>query len=211
MKRTVLAMSGGVDSSLAAHLLQRDGWEVVGVALALWGAKKSPSEGRAAPLAEDARSVCRMLGVEHRLVDCRNEFRQRVIEPFCEEYLSGRTPNPCVRGNRLRKFRALPDIADDLDADAVATGHYAIVERTLTGRIVDSAGRCLGRHRGIHLFALGQRRKLGIAAGEPLRSKSEVRVIFHSPESAITPGQVAVFYQGDVVLGSRTIDRVVTD
>jgi len=351
-------MSGGVDSSVAAHLLQEDGWKVIGVTFEMGTTPETaPADSGRASGPQDALNVCRKLGIPHHTIDCRDEFRKRVVEPFCDEYFRGRTPNPCVRCNPMIKFAQLIRTADDLGAEAVSTGHYAIVElgglsaggrvllrkspyapkeqsyvlhqlrqeqlarcrfplgtwekpkvrslaaelgfrthnrpdsqeicfipdndygaflarftpqRIRPGRIVDTSGKYLGRHRGIHLFTLGQRRRLGVAVGEPryvvriesdtatvvigpkdqtfrsgfivrevnwialenpttpleaevkirythrpaaariepLPAERAARVTFHSPESAITPGQAAVFYRDDLVLGGGTIDEV---
>ena len=362
MSRIVVAMSGGVDSSVAACLLRREGWEVIGITLDLWQSES----GNCLP-AEDAERVCRKLDIPHYVLECRSEFKRIIIDEFCEEYFRGRTPNPCVRCNPRIKFKQLLEFARKLDAEAVATGHYVRVEqpkelpitngrlpignsryllrkgrdlskdqsyvlygltqdqlarcrfplgewektkvralarelgfanhdrpdsqeacfvpeddygaflaeiapeRIRPGKIVDTSGKFLGRHRGIHLFTLGQRRKLGVAVGEPryvvriepetatvvvgsreetLRSnftlrdvnwiafdhppertitamlkirythcaaparveaipnEHAARVAFESPESAITPGQAAVFYHDDLLLGGGTIDAV---
>ena len=354
MKRIVLAMSGGVDSSVSAYLLQREGWEVTGVTLDLWrgtGGADDAAEVPCLPAAEDARQVCEELGIAHRVIDCRDEFRRAIIQEFCEEYFRGRTPNPCIRCNPHIKFKCLVAYARRIGADAIATGHYAIVEhrargrflirkgkdpakeqsyvlhglsqaqlalcrfplgtwekrsvralarelglqthnkpdsqevcfvpgddygrfienvlpgRARPGRIMDTSGRQLGRHSGVHLFTIGQRRGLGIAVGEPryvvdinpetatvvvasreetYRSRFLVRginwialeapaepfhaqvkirythdpaparvepsdegraatVTFEKPQHAITPGQAAVFYDEDLVLGGGTI------
>ena len=360
MGRIILAMSGGVDSSVAAHFLLHEGWEVIGVTFDLWveDSTSAPAGGPCCSTAvEDARRVCETLGIAHRTLDCRDEFRRTVVDEFCDAYFRGKTPNPCVRCNPRVKFRSLLEIMRDLSADAVATGHYARVkkepeanggrfllrkgmdrrkeqsyvlsgltqdqlahcvfplggwektkvravardlhlqthdmpesqeicflpggdygaflsrfapERVRPGRIVDTSGKFLGRHRGIHHFTIGQRRKLGFAVGapryvvridpdaatvvvgskeetfhpsftvrdvnwiafeappatldaavkirythepapariEPIPGERAARVTFCSAESAVTPGQAAVFYHDDLVLGGGTIDAV---
>lgn len=119
--RVILAMSGGVDSSAAACLLQREGWEVAGVTFDLW-----PEVAQEA--IEDARHVAGQLGIAHTVLSLRDEFLREVVEPFCRDYFDGRTPNPCVRCNPRIKFDALLRLAGESGADAVATGHYARVE-----------------------------------------------------------------------------------
>lgn len=121
-QRIVVAMSGGVDSTVTAALLQEQGHEVIGLTMRIWD---HPSVvGDAEPMA-DARRMAERLGIAWHLMDVREAFRQRVVQPFCEEYFSGQTPNPCVLCNRLFKFRLLLDEADRLGGDALATGHYA--------------------------------------------------------------------------------------
>jgi tRNA-specific 2-thiouridylase len=130
MKRVAVAMSGGIDSSVAALLLRDQGLEVVGVTMHL-GA--SPVEGGEAkgctPLAvEDAGRVCRVLGIGHQVIDFAAELEQKVIRPFVEEYRRGRTPNPCVACNRSIKFGSLLAMVLSLGFEGLATGHYAAIE-----------------------------------------------------------------------------------
>ncbi len=126
-------MSGGVDSSVAAALLVEQGYEVVGLTMQLWP-KASPEE--ACPgtpgccgldALDDARRVAQALGIRHYVVDMRDAFQRLVIEPFCESYLAGTTPNPCLRCNTFLKFGDLLRRAEELGATHLATGHYARV------------------------------------------------------------------------------------
>lgn len=125
-ERIVVAMSGGVDSSVAAALLQEQGKEVIGITMNL-----GDSESRCCSLddKEDARRVAEKLGISFYVANYKEMFRQQVIEPFADEYLAGRTPIPCVICNRLFKFRYLLERAQALGADAVATGHYVRLDR----------------------------------------------------------------------------------
>ncbi len=124
--RIAVGMSGGVDSSVAAMLLQQEGHDVIGVTLALWAG----DEGRAhARDAEDARRVAKRLGIEHHVVDLSDEFNANVIDPYLKAHQAGETPNPCVQCNRTMKFTRFLDAAQAIDAEAVATGHYARIDR----------------------------------------------------------------------------------
>jgi tRNA-specific 2-thiouridylase len=130
-ERWLVAMSGGVDSSVAAALLLREGAEVVGVTMDLGAPEaEARSAGRCCglPDALDAGAVARTLGIRHYVANCRDEFRKYVIEPFAEGYLRGTTPIPCVACNRVLKFDVLLGRAHSLGACGVATGHYACIQ-----------------------------------------------------------------------------------
>jgi tRNA-specific 2-thiouridylase len=247
-RTVVVAMSGGVDSSVAAACCLDRGWKVLGVTLEL---QATPEMSEAA--VADAARVCRHLGIPHHVLNLRDAFRDKVLQPAWEEYCGGRTPNPCVRCNPTIKFGRLLEFADQHGADRVVTGHHARVVRradgsltelcrgrdvgkdqsyflcrlslaqlsridfpvgemtkvevraearrrdlptaerresqdacfsvpgetcattlarlfatsSIPGRLVDMAGRELGRHEGIHRFTIGQRHGLGIALGRP--------------------------------------------
>ena len=349
-------MSGGVDSSVAAGLLVEQGYDVVGVTLNLTPQRITVAPGKptCCGVSEiaDARRVCERLGIPHYVLDMRDAFEQLVIAPFVEEYAAGRTPNPCIRCNKLIKFTMLREKAREMGAEIIATGHYARIEQSggachllrgvdrdkdqtyflyalsqeqlastlfplgaMTkdevrakaaemglpvaekaesqdicfapeggyveamaqyaaaqsppGDIVHVDGRLLGRHEGISRYTIGQRRGLGVAWTEPLyvigldpvrnhvivgpdtelcrqdfriketnfapdiargtvtevtcrvrRNMIDVpatleiigdgaaRGRFHSPVRAITPGQAAVFYEGERVIGGGTITEV---
>jgi tRNA-specific 2-thiouridylase len=128
--RVIVAMSGGVDSSVAAALLVERGCEVIGITMKNFCYAEVPEERAAAACCsleaiEDARSVGRALGIRHHVLDFEGPFREAVIDPFVEEYAAGRTPNPCVRCNRFVRFPRLWQKARLLGAEFVATGHYA--------------------------------------------------------------------------------------
>jgi tRNA-specific 2-thiouridylase len=127
--RIVVGMSGGVDSSAAAAMLHRDGWEVIGVTLHLWDYERPGHAGRCcAPEDQyDAARVCESLGIAHYTFDRRALFREKVVDRFVEDYAAGRTPSPCVRCNESVKLGPLWEIGERLGAEAVATGHYARV------------------------------------------------------------------------------------
>jgi tRNA-uridine 2-sulfurtransferase len=359
--RIVVAMSGGVDSSVAAALLAAQGHDVVGVSMQLYpsgGAGDAPDAvertfGTCCTIDDlhDARRVAAAIGIPHYILNFEQQFDEQVMAPFVREYVAGRTPIPCAHCNSDVKFASLLTRARGFDADVLATGHYARVERapdgryrlrrgldpgkdqsyflfSLTqaqlaravfpvghldkaavrdharrlglevaekpdsqeicfvpsgdyaafverrtpealrpGRIVDPAGATLGTHGGVHRFTVGQRKGLGLSAGVPLyvvgidaargeiavgprtaldrdtltasrvnwvagappaewrpvtaqirhrhrpaaarvRALDEDRaeVIFDAPQTAVTPGQAAVFYDEDEVVGGGWID-----
>ncbi|OGO16971.1 MAG: tRNA 2-thiouridine(34) synthase MnmA [Chloroflexi bacterium RBG_16_48_7] len=131
-------MSGGVDSSVAAALLKEQGYQVTGVTMKIWDgtplAKKGVHHGCYGPEEEedieDARKVAQTLGIPYQVIDLTSQYKSVVLDYFCEEYLSGRTPNPCARCNQIVKFGALVERARDagLDFDFIASGHYARVD-----------------------------------------------------------------------------------
>ena len=251
--RVVVAMSGGVDSAVAALLAAREGAEVVAVTLKLWADQEGDGERSCcSPQAViGARALAHSMGLPHLTLDLEDDFRDSVVEPYVAEHEAGRTPNPCVRCNGEVRFDAMLALADRLGADALATGHYARIEhdeqgpllaraadprkdqtymlsalrpdalarvrfplggltkprvreiaaaaglpvaekrdsqdlcflagtsrerflarhgggRERPGEVVDAGGRVLGRHPGHRRYTVGQRRGLGVAAGEPL-------------------------------------------
>lgn len=126
-RRIVVAMSGGVDSSVVAALAQRSGAEVIGITLQLYDHGSAPRRAGSCCAGQDIRdaaAVAARLGFAHHVIDHESAFRQDVVEAFADEYLAGRTPIPCVRCNMGPKFTDLFAIARDLGADCLATGHY---------------------------------------------------------------------------------------
>lgn len=272
--RVVAAMSGGVDSSVVAALLAREGYEVIGVTLQLYdhgAAVNKPGACCAGQDIHDARRVADHLGLPHYVLDYESRFRQAVMEDFADTYLAGATPIPCVRCNQRVKFADLLDMARQLGADCLATGHYVqrvegqsgpelwraaeperdqsyflfattreqldylrfplgglpksetrrlaaelglqvaakpdsqdicfvptgkyqqVVEKLRPGaiepgEIVHVDGRVLGRHEGVIGYTVGQRRGLGVAAGEPLfvvRLDAAARRVIVGPREAL--------------------------
>ncbi|GAB4406548.1 MAG: tRNA 2-thiouridine(34) synthase MnmA [Thermodesulfovibrionales bacterium] len=353
--KVIVGMSGGVDSSITAYLLKKQGYDVDGVSFILYEArlKKTFTGCCSIEAINDAQGTAEYIGVGHSRLDLRDEFLERVIEPFIDAYSKGITPNPCILCNRYIKFPYLLKIADEKGADFIATGHYARVRYSSEfgvqslellkgidprkdqsyvlyilrnedlkrlilplgekrkdevreiakrldlpaakrpesqeicfiedrnyfkflanliphseGPVIDiETGKQLGSHRGIHSYTIGQRKRLGIAAGKPLyvaridplknavyvgpreaamvkeftvedinwlrfptsslraavkvRSmmkdepatitildEGRVKVIYDEPQWAPAPGQSAVFYDGDVVIGGGIIQSI---
>ena len=124
-QKIMVGMSGGVDSSVAAYLLKKQGYEVTGVTFKLWDDPTLESGCCSADDVRDAAYVCQQLGIPHYVLNYKDLFRQEVVGPFAEEYLRGRTPNPCISCNRYIKFGAFSHKLRELGFDLMATGHYA--------------------------------------------------------------------------------------
>lgn len=171
-ERVVVAMSGGVDSSVAAALLVEAGHEVIGVTLRLVG-----DASRCCSLddAEDARRVAERLGVRFYVADYAEAFRREVMEPWADGYLAGRTPIPCVTCNQRFKFRHLLARAEALGARVVATGHYARVERDPSGALSLHRGVDAEKDQSYFLFDLRPAQLERIAFPVGALHKSEVR------------------------------------
>lgn len=122
--RVMLGMSGGVDSSVAAYLLKKKGYEVVGVTMKLW----TPKGDNIDIAIRDAKKVADSLSIEHHVVDLEEIFKEKVIKNFVDEYFEGKTPNPCVYCNKHIKFDRMFEEADKLNCKYIATGHYARIE-----------------------------------------------------------------------------------
>lgn len=360
-KRVVVGMSGGVDSSVAAYILKEQGYEVIGVTMEIWPdlpEQVREKEGGCCSLSavDDARRVANHIGIPFYVMNFKEAFEEKVINYFVDEYLRGRTPNPCIACNRHIKFDRFLKKALALDAFYIATGHYAdivfdphkeryILKKSLAqgkdqtyalysltqyqlehtlfplgpytkeqvrgmaegiglkvaskpdsqeicfvedddygrfieerkggkvkpGSFVDTQGKPLGQHKGIIHYTIGQRKGLGIAFGRPMyvvdidpendlvvlgehhevfsgemvvkepnfisipflegpmEAKVKIRytapevlatlypiegnrikVVFDKPQRAITPGQAAVFYEDEYVLGGGIIDSRTT-
>jgi tRNA-specific 2-thiouridylase len=158
-KKVVLGMSGGVDSSVAAKLLKEQGYEVLGVTLKVWEEEDAATaskrwQERGCCKVGIARHVAELLDISHQVIDTREAFQQGVIEDFIEGYLQGTTPNPCVRCNERVKFGGLFQVAEQLGADFVATGHYATIQQDEAGTSFLARGRDAKKDQSYFLYRI---------------------------------------------------------
>ncbi|MCC7158252.1 MAG: tRNA 2-thiouridine(34) synthase MnmA [Ignavibacteria bacterium] len=156
----MLAMSGGVDSSVAALLLKKSGHELIGVTMKTWGFDDIPEKDSGCCSLEtiySARNVASQLGINHYTIDFTDKFNEVVISNFIEEYIKGHTPNPCVLCNKAIKWGALLEKADSLGAAKIATGHYArVIQHGTTGRWYVSAAKDMKKDQSYALWQLSQ-------------------------------------------------------
>ena len=158
--RVLVAMSGGIDSTAAAMMLHEEGYEVVGITMKTWdyansGGSKKETGCCSLDSINDARGVAVKMGFHHFIVDIREEFGDYVIDNFVDEYLAGRTPNPCVLCNTHIKWSALLKRADALDCEFIATGHYAVVNE-LNNRKFITKSADLNKDQSYVLWGLTQ-------------------------------------------------------
>jgi tRNA-specific 2-thiouridylase len=177
-KRILVAMSGGVDSSTVAAILKKEGHDVIGVTMQLWDSDEGESGCCSPEDVRDARMVAEEIGIPHYVVNYVDVFKKYVIEDFISNYLSGRTPNPCILCNQFMKFNFLLRRAMELGADYLATGHYARIELDEEGRrfhlykAVDES-----KDQSYFLFAITQKDLSRLIFPLGSMTKNEVREI----------------------------------
>ena len=175
MAKVIVGMSGGVDSAVAAYLLRQAGHDVIGATLRTWESDDG-QESRCCEI-DDARQAARRLGIPYHAFNCIADFEHKVVDPFVQDYLHGLTPNPCVVCNRAIKWERLLYYAAVLQADYVATGHYAAVERLENGRYTVRRAKHAEKDQTYMLCRLTQEQLARTLMPLADYSKQEVRAI----------------------------------
>lgn len=181
-KRVVVGMSGGVDSSVAAYLLKEQGYDVIGVTMQIWQEEEREVEEESGgccglSAVDDARRVANSLGIPYYVMNFKREFHENVIQYFINEYLEGRTPNPCIACNRYVKWESLLKRSLDIGAEYIATGHYARVERLDNGRYTLRRSATLAKDQTYALYNLTQEQLSHTLMPVGEYSKEEIRKI----------------------------------
>ena len=154
MKHVLVGMSGGVDSAVCAYILKQEGWDVTGVTLRTWESS-GPNVNRCCEI-DDAADACRKIGIPFHSFNASGDFKEKVITPFIEEYLCGRTPNPCIVCNRFVKWEKLLYHMRVLNADMIATGHFARIVKKDNGRFAVAASEHSAKDQSYMLWKLSQ-------------------------------------------------------
>ncbi len=227
-KTVVVGMSGGVDSSTAALLLKEQGYNVIGVTMQIWQDEdqcRLETEGGCCGVSavEDARRVAQVLDIPYYVMNFKEEFQHKVIDYFVDEYLHGRTPNPCIACNRYVKWESLLEKSLAIGADYIATGHYARITQLTNGRYAICNSVTAAKDQTYALYGLTQDqlahtimpigdyekpmvRKLAEEAGLPVAHKGDSQEICFVPD-----GDYAAFIERDTGIKSKEGNFVTRD
>ncbi len=205
--KVVIGLSGGVDSTVAAMLLKEAGHEVIGITMKIWkegrykgGTKDACLSPRENDDVAKIKVLAESLGISHYDFDCSDEYEKVVIENFRQEYLSGNTPNPCVRCNSFLKFGVLPNLArkSGLEFDKFATGHYARIEQNEAGRYTLSVAADKTKDQSYFLYRLNQEQLGGLLLPLGALTKADVREYARKAQLAVSDKPDSQdFYSGD--------------
>ncbi|HIW22160.1 MAG TPA: tRNA 2-thiouridine(34) synthase MnmA, partial [Candidatus Dorea intestinavium] len=222
MKNTkvVVGMSGGVDSSVAAYLLKQQGYDVIGVTMQIWqdeDERTLEAEGGCCGLSavDDARRVAALLDIPYYVMNFKSEFKENVIDYFLDEYVHGRTPNPCIACNRYVKWESLLQRSLEIGADYIATGHYARIKKLDNGRfaIENSVTKAKDQTYALYNLTQEQLSKTLMPVGD--YTKDEIRkiaediglLVSHKPDSQdlcfIPDGDYAAYIEENTDKGNK--------
>ena len=173
-KKVVVGLSGGVDSSVAAYLLKKQGYEVIGVTMHMWQPEGNMEEPDSV---KDARKVAESLDIPFYVYDFRDVFEEKVMDYFVEEYLQGHTPNPCTTCNRFVKWEALLERSRQMGAEYIATGHYARILQLPNGRYTIKTSATTAKDQTYALYNLTQEQLAHTLMPVGEYTKDEIRQI----------------------------------
>lgn len=227
-KKVVVGMSGGVDSSVAAWLLKKQGYDVIGVTMQIWQEEDEQVQeenGGCCGLSavDDARRVASSLGIPYYVMNFRKEFKEHVIDYFIDEYLHGRTPNPCIACNRYVKWESLLERSRRIGADYIATGHYARIEKLPNGRFSLRVSETGAKDQTYALYNLTQEQLSSTLMPVGSYTKDEIRkmakelglLVAEKPDSQdicfVPDGDYASFIEETTDAGSRPGNFVLSD
>ncbi len=227
-KKVVVGMSGGVDSSVAAWLLKKQGYDVIGVTMQIWQEEEEQVQeenGGCCGLSavDDARRVASSLGIPYYVMNFRKEFKEHVIDYFIDEYLHGRTPNPCIACNRYVKWESLLERSRRIGADYIATGHYARIEKLPNGRFSLRVSETGAKDQTYALYNLTQEQLRSTLMPVGSYTKDEIRrmakelglLVAEKPDSQdicfVPDGDYASFIEETTDAGSRPGNFVLSD